>query len=73
MRRELVRRSDGAQAAYEVAIEKDTQLHEALDLFKQVHTLKDLLALADAWNRDQLAKAAADSAAKQEAMSSAGH
>ncbi len=74
LRRELMRRSQGAQAAYEVAIEKDMQLEEALDIFKRAHTLKDLFAVAAEWNRDQLEKAAADSAAAAgEPVTSADH
>jgi len=63
IRREVMRRVHGAQAAYEVAIEEDTQLHEALALFKKARTLPELLALAVAWNEAAMAKAAADSAA----------
>jgi len=49
VRRELARRAHGATAAYKVAIEVDTQLHEALDLFRKAKNLPDLLALADEW------------------------
>ncbi len=63
VRRELVRRTGGAQAAYKVAIEKDTQLHEALRIFGKGPSLPALFTYAEAWNREQLAKAAADSAA----------
>ncbi|MEZ4387408.1 MAG: S41 family peptidase [Candidatus Krumholzibacteriia bacterium] len=63
VRREVLRRTQGAQAAYEVAIEQDTQLHDALELFKQAHTLDELLALATKWNEEAMAKAEADSAA----------
>jgi carboxyl-terminal processing protease len=62
IRREVMRRTAGAQAAYQVAIEKDTQLHEALDLFRRARTLDDLFAIAAEWNQEALAKAAADSA-----------
>ena len=34
IRREMARRQSGPEAAYKVAIEADTQLHKALDLFK---------------------------------------
>lgn len=61
VRREIMRRTAGAQAAYEVAIEKDTQLHEALDLFKQERTLDGLFAVAVTWNEEAMARAAADS------------
>ena len=63
VRREVVRRVFGSQAAYQVAIEEDTQLHEALALFDRASDLDDLLALAVAWNEEERAKAAADSAA----------
>jgi carboxyl-terminal processing protease len=63
VRRELVRRTSGAQAAYKVAIEKDTQLHEVIQLFGKGPGLPALFKYADAWNREHLEKAAADSAA----------
>lgn len=59
IRREIARRQHGQQAAYRVAIEADTQLHHALDLFKKARTLPELLALAAEWNKAELAKAAA--------------
>jgi carboxyl-terminal processing protease len=59
IRREVARRQHGQQAAYRVAIEADTQLHHALDLFKKARTLPELLALAAEWNKAELAKAAA--------------
>ena len=39
LRRELARRTEGQQAAYRVAIEADTQLHEVLALFDEARTL----------------------------------
>ena len=63
LRREIVRRVHGAQAAYKVAIEEDTQLHEALALFAKADDLAGLLDLAVAWNEEEMARAAADSAA----------
>ncbi len=63
VRRELVRRTSGAQAAYKVAIEKDTQLHEAVKIFGKGPGLPAMFKYAEAWNREQLEKAAADSAA----------
>jgi carboxyl-terminal processing protease len=60
IRRELARRAHGPEAAYRVAIEADTQLHEALDLFKRARTLPELLALAAEWNEEHLAKVAAE-------------
>lgn len=59
IRRELARRLHGPEAAYRVAIEADTQLHHALDLFKKAHTLPELLSLAAEWNKAELAKASA--------------
>lgn len=59
IRRELARRQHGQQAAYKVAIEADTQLHHALDLFKKARSLPELLSLAAEWNKAELAKAAA--------------
>jgi carboxyl-terminal processing protease len=63
VRRELVRRTGGAQAAYKVAIEKDTQLHEAIRIFGKGPGLPALFKYADEWNREHLEKAAADSTA----------
>ena len=59
IRRELGRRLHGPQAAYKVAIEADTQLHHALDLFAKGRTLPELMALAAEWNKAEVAKAAA--------------
>lgn len=59
IRREIARRQHGQEAAYRVAIEADTQLHHALDLFRKGRTLPELLALAAEWNKSELAKAAA--------------
>ncbi len=59
IRREIMRRGFGAQAAYKVAIEEDTQLHEALNLFKQAKTLPALLKYAAEWNERQLQQAKA--------------
>ena len=63
VRREVLRRTNGAEAAYKVAIEKDTQLHEALALFDEVDTLAELIELAVEWNEEAMAQAAADSVA----------
>ncbi len=63
IRREVARRQNGPQAAYEVAIEADVQLHHALDLFKKAHTLPELLDLAKEWNQEQLEKHLAATAA----------
>ncbi len=54
MRREVARRLHGPTAAYKVAIEADTQLHEALELFHKAKTLPELLALAEKWNAEQM-------------------
>jgi carboxyl-terminal processing protease len=50
IRRELARRTTGPEAAYRVAIEADTQLHEALELFRQGDSLAELLEIAKEWN-----------------------
>ena len=63
IRREVARRVHGPTAAYRVAIEADTQLHEALALFKKAKTLPELLAAAEVWNQEQLSKLAAEKAA----------
>ena len=63
IRREVARRLHGPEAAYRIAIEADTQLHEALELFKKAHTLEELLALAEEWNNEQMEQLAADDAA----------
>jgi carboxyl-terminal processing protease len=60
IRREMARRQAGPEAAYKVAIEADTQLHEALALFKEAHTLKELLALAEEWNAEQMRQLAVE-------------
>jgi len=54
MRREVARRLHGPTAAYKVAIEADTQLHEALELFRKAKNLPELLALAEEWNAEQM-------------------
>jgi len=64
LRREVARRLHGPQAAYQVAIEADTQLHEALDLFKQAKTLPEMFALAAKWNEEHLKQLAAEDARK---------
>ncbi len=60
VRRELARRAHGPTAAYKVAIEADTQLHEALDLFRKAKTLPELLAMAQEWNIEQMSKVATE-------------
>ena len=62
IRRELARRVYGPQAAYKVAIEADTQLHEALDLFRQATTLQELFALAAEWNEQHIKEMASQTA-----------
>ena len=66
IRRELARRVQGPQAAYQVALEADTQLHEVLDLFRKAHALPELLALAVEWNEEQMRQLAVDHAALPE-------
>jgi carboxyl-terminal processing protease len=60
IRRELARRVQGPAAAYKVAIEADTQLHEVLDLFREASTLPELLDMAARWNEEQMRQLAAD-------------
>ncbi len=57
IRREVMRREFGSEAAYKVAIERDEQLHRTLDLFKQADSLAGLLSLAEEWNAEQLSRA----------------
>jgi carboxyl-terminal processing protease len=59
IRREIMRRGFGAQAAYKVAIEDDTQLHEALALFRKAGSLQALLKYAAEWNEQQMRAAKA--------------
>ena len=70
IRREVARRLHGPQAAYQVAIEADTQLHEALELFRKAKTLPELLAVAEEWNAEQMRLLAAEDAVEgKEAVS----
>ena len=66
IRREVARRLHGPEAAYKVAIEADTQLHEALDLFRKAKTLPELLGLAEEWNAEQMRLLAAEGAKEME-------
>ncbi len=65
IRRECMRRQFGREAAYQVAIEKDEQLHEALALFDEAETLADLLQLASEWNEEQMRQATAAAAIEE--------
>jgi carboxyl-terminal processing protease len=65
IRREVLRRSYGPEAAYRVAIEADVQLHEALALFDKAHSLDELLALAERWNLEQMERLAAETREQQ--------
>jgi carboxyl-terminal processing protease len=58
IRREIMRRQFGPLAAYQVAIERDEQLHEALSLFDRASSLEELLQMAAEWNEAQLQQAA---------------
>ena len=58
IRRELVRRQFGAEAAYRVHIEEDEQLKQALALYDRADSLQDLLAIAAEWNEQRLRQAA---------------
>jgi carboxyl-terminal processing protease len=66
IRREVARRLHGPQAAYQVAIEADTQLHEALELFRKAKTLPELLAAAEEWNAQQMKLLAVEDAVEEE-------
>ena len=57
IRREVMRREFGPLAAYKVAIEKDQQLDDTIELFEKAPTLPELLVLADEWNAEQIGKA----------------
>lgn len=56
IRRELMRRNYGPQAAYQVAIEDDVQLQETLALFDQARTHDELFALAAEWEAERVAR-----------------
>jgi carboxyl-terminal processing protease len=66
IRREVARRLHGPQAAYKVAIEADTQLHEALELFRKAKSLSEMLALAEEWNAEQMRLLAAEDPVEEE-------
>ncbi len=66
IRREIARRVDGATAAYKVAIEADTQLHEALELFNKYPTLDELLKAAADWNEEQMEILASEETSDEE-------
>lgn len=66
IRREIARRVDGSTAAYKVAIEADTQLHEALALFNNHPTLEELLKAAADWNEEQMKILASEEPADEE-------
>ena len=68
LRREVARRLHGPQAAYQVAIEADVQLDEALRLFSEAKTLPEMFALAAKWNEEHLKQLAVESAQKDEAV-----
>jgi len=61
IRRELMRRNYGPQAAYQVAIEDDVQLQETLDIFERAQTRDDLLAIAKEWEAERVARTEAES------------
>ncbi len=67
IRREVARRVGGPVEAYKVAIEADTQLHEALQLFKKYPTLDLLLKAAAEWNDEQMKLLAAEAKAETDA------
>ena len=61
IRRELMRRAYGSEAAYKVAIEDDTQLLEVMKFFERARTLEDLLAIAEEWQAERLTRVDAES------------
>ncbi len=58
VRRELMRRNFGQEAAYKVGIEDDVQLNETLALFKRARTVADLFRLAAEWEAERVAAGA---------------
>lgn len=66
IRREVARRLHGPAAAYKVAIEADTQLHEAQELFSKAKTLPELIALAEEWNAEQMKLLAVEGAGEED-------
>jgi carboxyl-terminal processing protease len=66
VRREVMRRVYGSEAAYKVAIEADVQLHEALALFDEAETLSELLELAERWNNEHMERVAAETSEAKE-------
>jgi carboxyl-terminal processing protease len=56
IRRELMRHAFGPEDAYKVALEADTQLHEAPALFAEAESLQELLAIAAKWNAEEIAR-----------------
>lgn len=65
IRREVARRLEGPTAAYKVAIEADTQLHEALKLFEKAPTREALMKEAADWNEEQMKIRASEKAAAE--------
>jgi len=65
IRRELMRHAFGPEDAYKVALEADTQLHEALALFAEAESLQELLAIAAKWNAEEIARLEQEATDKQ--------
>jgi carboxyl-terminal processing protease len=68
IRREIMRRQFGPEAAYRVAIEADEQLHRALELFDKADSLEDLLRIAAEWNEEQLRQASLETKPEEAAV-----
>ncbi len=60
IRRELMRRNYGPQAAYQVAIEDDIQLQETLAIFERARSRDDLLVIAKEWEAERVARTEAE-------------
>ena len=60
IRRELMRRNYGPQAAYQTAIEDDVQLQETLEIFRRARTTADLLSIAAEWEAERVARSEAE-------------
>jgi len=60
IRRELMRRNFGPEAAYKVAIEDDVQLQETLEIFKRARTTQDLFSIAAEWEAERVASSEAE-------------
>lgn len=64
--RELERRYHGAQDAYQVSIQDDGQLWEAVDLLRQADTRLDLFRVAEEYNARKLAEVEAEAESEEQ-------